>query len=109
MSLNPGVTYIKRAYIAQIKKHLGHQATLERVNKALDILVRDEYYSWIRVGPDRFIMLHVTQEQTLEYQVNTTMRVCTCPDAARGSICKHRQAMEMLLTAESLEKSDKGE
>jgi hypothetical protein len=40
---------------------------------------------------DVFIVISQTHEAT-SYRVNTADRTCTCPDAAKGNVCKHRIA-----------------
>lgn len=97
---------IKKAYKELLKKYLYHEQVLKRVERAMDILLRDTSYSIVQADTLYTITKKEfdrtgTEDQTKQYSVDSVSRTCTCPDFANGqTICKHRLAVMILALAE---------
>jgi len=91
---------VKQAHGEKLLSILGHQGTQDRLDRALDILTREEMYV---IQPskdgDIFTVVNKLGGSDTEYVVDLTEKTCTCPDAERGNICKHRLACEVLTNA----------
>lgn len=94
MSIGQEFVALKKAYKAKTMAFLGHVSTLQRLERAMDILTRDSIYSWVRVSAGRYLIQNL--ESAVEYSVDTVAKTCTCPDHENGNICKHRLACELL-------------
>ena len=91
---------LKAAYHSKTLQYLGHEGTLQRLDRAMHILTTDTGYE-IEVSEDIYLVSSVhlgltgNREITV-YEVSTSGKTCSCPDSEKGNICKHRIACEML-------------
>jgi len=60
-----------------------------RIERAIDILSNRDI---AEVTPTVFLVQAQTDE-SISYRVDIAEKSCTCPDSARGNICKHRVAV----------------
>lgn len=97
------VGHIREAYHAERQNHLGHIEIVRRLDRALEMLTRDERYTWKRAEPKTPLTLECTGPNGV-YVVCEESRTCTCPDSQ--VLCKHRLAMKLILKALEYQKRD---
>lgn len=105
----PSINGLKLAYHTMLRRFLGHDSTLQRTERAMNILVRDGIYQWSRIAQKRYSVRNLDNDSVVEYFVDLSARTCTCPDSVdAGNICKHRQACELIELAIAFDKQAKG-
>ena len=86
---------LKNAYHAEIKQLFGHLSSTQRLERAYDMLVRDDQYSFAVTGQSP-LRIAVTGPNGV-YEVIPRQQFCSCPDLEL--LCKHRLAVKLLLSA----------
>ena len=91
---------LKQAYHVMLRDYLGHLATVQRLDRAYDILTRHKGYSieLVKASPATFTVTSPNDS----YTVVDSQKLCTCPDAE--ILCKHRLAVKLILAAAKLQK-----
>ncbi len=87
------VQHLKAAYHALLQDVLGHVETVKRLDRALDILTRDERYD-ISVVAHTPLTFRITGPND-SYTVIDAERSCTCPDS--NQLCKHRLMVQLIM------------
>src|SRR5712692_9336309 len=89
------VWYLKQAYHALLHEYLGHIEVIKRLDRAYDILCRDERYSITLASksPTTFVVTGPNDA----YTVIDSQRLCTCPDSE--ILCKHRLVAKLIVQA----------
>jgi hypothetical protein len=85
--------HLKVAYHAEMKNVLGNIDIIRRLDRAYEILTRDERYS---IAVDGYMIFSVHSPNGT-YTVIEAERSCTCPDGQ--ILCKHRLAVRLILAA----------
>jgi SWIM zinc finger len=82
---------------------------IKRVDSAYDILTRDRKYDIVYMkGVDGLSDKFQIISPNALYYVVLDKQSCSCPDAERSILCKHRLAVKMLMDASALQKAEKG-
>jgi SWIM zinc finger len=83
---------------------------IKRVDRAYDILTRDSKYDITYEKESLYSALphFIVTSPNAVYRVIPDKQSCTCPDAERSILCKHRLAVKMLMDASALQKAEKG-
>lgn len=89
------VWHLKRAYIKIKSEIIGDKGRLDRLNRAMDILCKDNEYSIEVIRMEKNNQLFKVTSPNGTYEVS--MRECNCPDGAK--LCKHRLALRLLKDA----------
>lgn len=97
---------LKRAINAKCLQYAGHDETLIRLWRAVDILIKDSSYTLTQMSKTHWIVesskMGLTGNIDVDvYSVHLDNKSCSCPDGERGNICKHRQAVELLVAMEN--------
>lgn len=94
---------LKVAYKELTHKYLGHIPVLQRLDRGMDILIRDSQYAYHINNNNSVTITKMEQYGYIKYQVDCREKRCDCPDSAEhGNICKHRLAHELLLKAQGI-------
>jgi len=89
------VFYLKKEYNLMVKEHLGHVEIVKRIDRAMDILTRDQSYV-ISLVKNKPLTFQVTSSND-SYTVIDKERLCTCPDTT--VLCKHRIVVKLILNS----------
>lgn len=94
---------LKVAHKQLIDKYLGHVTILQRLDRALAILVTDTEYGY-RLGETGVLTVvkRDAHNERTRYEVDAREKRCNCPDSENGNICKHRLAHELLLLSQEI-------
>ncbi len=92
---------LKQAYQLRLLSVLGHQPTQDRLSRAMDMLTRETIYTFTPSGP-MWLVINKGKSHEVTYEVDTLHKTCTCPDSEQGNLCKHRLAIELIISAEEL-------
>jgi len=88
------VWHLKQAYHAELKNVLGNVEIVKRLDRAYEMLTRDERYSIAVASKSPLTFSVVSPNDT--YSVIESQRLCTCPDGT--VLCKHRLAVRLILS-----------
>lgn len=98
---------LKQAYLNQLKVFItssGEHSNIElvkRLERAYEILTRDDRYEMTyNKSRKRFLVTSPHDEYIIDHPAGT----CSCPDAARNILCKHRLAVKLCLDAVKIDK-----
>ncbi len=100
------VAHLKRAYVLTYSQLGGMKPSLDRLQRAMDMLTHFEQYSFhIHGGSGMYPtgVYTVTSPNGI-YTVDETTQECTCPDGAL--LCKHRLAIRLITMAKRLQLAD---
>jgi SWIM zinc finger len=96
---------LKEAYYTNLKAFLSNVEIVKRVERAYKILTCDKNYeiTYISDNPMTFTV-HNTDGEGKVYIVIPSKQSCTCPDAERSILCKHRLAIKLIIDAMKLQR-----
>ena len=94
--------WLKVVYYNNLKVFQSNLELIRRVDRAYDMLVRDNRYT-IALVTQEPLTFQVTNPDGKEYFVMPGRHTCTCPDALRQMLCKHRLAIKMILECKGLQ------
>lgn len=95
--------HLKQAYLTQLSQFTtakGDASSFElvkRTERAWNILTHEEHYT-IEYMSETPMTFHVVSPNDT-YTVVPSQQLCTCPDAERSVLCKHRLAVKIILDA----------
>ncbi len=94
--------HLKEAYHTLLNSVLSNIRTVERLDRAYDILTRDKRYTveYISGNPVTFQVKGPNDT----YTVINSQRLCTCPDT--DILCKHRLIVSLILNSINLQRKD---
>lgn len=97
--------HLKQGYAKVLHDVLGHIEVVRRLDRAYEMLTRDERYGITRVVENSVLTVSVTSPNDT-YTVIPSQQSCTCPDNGNGMFCKHRLAVKVVLEAVRLMHKD---
>lgn len=89
--------YLKQAYIKVLDEVISSIETVKRLDRAYEILTRDNRYEIHIVDSSTFRFVSPNDEYTV------TLQSCSCPDSEK--LCKHRLALRIVKTALIMQRS----